>query len=584
MSFYLLKMDAFLEFITIEEVTKVLINKRVVLADKRHKCHYKRNLSPGIYKRLAEPSHFVYSLMPPRRTWVTLNRNRRYRRSESAPKANQRISSMDYNREALRLTIMRDRRKNPCPDYLKRIEDFIINLRSRCMDSNYRIQPPQVFPKAKNSQTQEMRPICQFNDPYDSVIIILLNKFLTKALDRYFLPCSYAFRAPDKYGHMKSHHDSIAAVQTFMNKHKGAPLYVAECDMQKFYDTVDHRVVWDEFCHLISKLEQTAPLISYDSAKRLFRLYLDSYCFAQNVKILNSQPEYWIKHQCVKGAYFPWVNDSRVTSADYGVGVPQGGALSGLIANIVLNLVDRKLQKEVDKDVLYIRYCDDMIILSPKHQHSEWAFKVYKRAISKLKLVPHKALADMKFGRNTNCWKAKTRQTYKWDVGKDNAAEWIGFVGYEIKRTGEVRVRKTTLDKEINKQKKVFREDFREIFAQKSRVSNASLYQSIHSKLLAMSVGKVSLWNAEQYRNELCWISGFRNLNYNKYASRQMRQLDRMRQNTLKRVAAHLAQAVEVYKFDRPDLRDDLKDDGPPLRYYGKPFSYFYHYTRIATK
>lgn len=45
------------------------------------------------------------------------------------------------------------------------------------------------------------------------------------------------------------------------------------------------------------------------------------------------------------------------------VGVPQGGALSLMIANFVLNDVDEVITKKEDDNRLFVRYCDDMILL-----------------------------------------------------------------------------------------------------------------------------------------------------------------------------------------------------------------------------
>ncbi|WP_269058229.1 reverse transcriptase domain-containing protein, partial [Streptococcus pneumoniae] len=74
---------------------------------------------------------------------------------------------------------------------------------------------------------------------------------------------------------------------------------------------------------------------------------------------------YWNSYK-IKNGEFSWI-DNKTLSSHYSdisnerIGVPQGGALSGLIANIYLNKADLSI---IGKKVLYQRFCDDMIIVS----------------------------------------------------------------------------------------------------------------------------------------------------------------------------------------------------------------------------
>ena len=59
--------------------------------------------------------------------------------------------------------------------------------------------------------------------------------------DDYFQDSSYAFRSQKNDNNkILSHHDCIIDILKFRNKHIDKELYVAECDMKKFYDTVNH--------------------------------------------------------------------------------------------------------------------------------------------------------------------------------------------------------------------------------------------------------------------------------------------------------------------------------------------------------
>ena len=66
------------------------------------------------------------------------------------------------------------------------------------------------------------------------------------------------------------HHDAIALISEYLSKHKNRQIYVAECDMQKFYDTVDHEIVSQEFLNLLSIVKTNNPSISFDDIARIF--------------------------------------------------------------------------------------------------------------------------------------------------------------------------------------------------------------------------------------------------------------------------------------------------------------------------
>lgn len=80
--------------------------------------------------------------------------------------------------------------------------------------------------------------------------------------------------------------------------------------------------------------------------------------------------------------------------------------------------------------------------------------RYYSRLIA-CKLVPHqiKDVADCKSGRKTKAefWKAKSKSVYRWGPGDGAASDWVAFVGYEMRRTGEIRIRKDKIDAEFKK-------------------------------------------------------------------------------------------------------------------------------------
>ena len=148
--------------------------------------------------------------------------------------------------------------------------------------------------------------------------------------------------------------------------------------MKKFYDTVNHKIAWALFSELILTSQALHTEISLDAPIRIFKSYLS--CFAFNIDMPKpSDTEYWASYKIPNGE-FAWIND--IVSQHYSdisgqrIGVPQGGALSGLIANIYLNQADIKM---LTTNVLYQRFCDDMIIIAENLDECKKAKDLYKK-------------------------------------------------------------------------------------------------------------------------------------------------------------------------------------------------------------
>lgn len=445
----------------------------------------------------------------------------------------------------------------------------------------------------------EYRPICVFSDLYDAVIIILANRYLAQLFDGYFYEDSLAFR-PRRLFHGRNtttfHHEAITLVEQYLERVKQRTVYVAECDMQKFYDTVDHEVVKNEYLKLLERAKADNPGISFESITRLLYSYLDCYTFTDNVWRRNRDPKYWANYGIELGmGVFAWVKvfQTLADTPDYvmrRVGVPQGGALSGLIANIVINSVDVSLTPLLhSRNDLYVRYCDDMLLLSTNRRRCKRLFNTYRSGIKSVRLVPHPP-EIVEFGTH-NYWDTKTKSVYKWvDGNLDEGSRWIGFVGYEINRHGDVRIRRSSLKKEKRKQHKVVNDVF-SLTYKKHRVNDDSLEFSYRGTLMSMAVGRATLWNFETLKNEFCWINGFRMLNDNPTVKKQIKDLDRCRNHVIHRANKRLGRLLSEVGgtiAKEGNVKDKTKENGtflePIIRYYGKPFSYYYHFAKKLKK
>lgn len=161
----------------------------------------------------------------------------------------------------------------------------------------------------------------------DRVIQQAIAQVLTPMFDKLFSEYSYGFR-PRRYAEM-----AILKALEFMNDGYD---WIIDIDLERFFDTVHH----DRLMNLISRTVDDGDVIS------LIRKFLVS-----GVQIDEEYKETVI-------------------------GTPQGGNLSPLLSNIMLNELDKELES---RGLRFVRYADDCIILVK----SEMSAKRVMRSVSR---------------------------------------------------------------------------------------------------------------------------------------------------------------------------------------------------------
>ncbi|WP_400247842.1 group II intron reverse transcriptase/maturase [Niallia sp. JL1B1071] len=141
----------------------------------------------------------------------------------------------------------------------------------------------------------------------DRVIQQALVQKLTPIFERQFSPYSYGFR-PNK-----SAHQAIEQARQFIEDGYN---FVVDIDLEKFFDRVNH----DKLMSLIAKTITDKPTL------KLIRRYLQAGVMENGLVKPNTE------------------------------GTPQGGPLSPLLSNIMLNELDKELEKRGHK---FVRYADD---------------------------------------------------------------------------------------------------------------------------------------------------------------------------------------------------------------------------------
>lgn len=141
----------------------------------------------------------------------------------------------------------------------------------------------------------------------DRVIQQAISGVLSEIYEEKFSLYSYGFR-PGKSAHM-----ALKQAKSYINE---GYRYVCDIDLEKFFDRVNH----DKLMHLIS-LE-----VSDKRVLKLIRAYLSAGVMENGIKVRTKE------------------------------GAPQGGPLSPLLSNIMLNELDKELNRRGHK---FCRYADD---------------------------------------------------------------------------------------------------------------------------------------------------------------------------------------------------------------------------------
>lgn len=584
-------MKTFESYFSENEILKLICKVRVKLARNKSKKHLLHLLTsnPAFNYHIkfnSEPTNafeinqkelteFLLVILPPRKKWLKLGEQSRRKPNRE----NEFLTSNDKNYYSLLKTVKAESKKAVKADWYINLQKFISEIIAVSKGSEYEVSKPIIFPKLKNKIKQgdrnECRPICIYSLK-DRIILSLTNKFLTRVLDEQFQESSYAFRSKrNLQGNILSHHDCIVGIGNFRAENTENSLFVAECDMKKFYDTVNHKIALFLFQSLIDKAKTDYTEINFDIPIKFFHSYLNSFAF--NIDIPKElDTAYWASYKIPNG-FFGWIEQETLgihyTDISYErIGVPQGGALSGLIANIYLNQADVELNKI---DVFYQRFCDDMIIIAKDFDTCDKAKNIYEKELKNLKLFPHpfkntNELKEVIRGETklSKFWDGKSKGPYKWGKVEDNAFPWIGFVGYEIDYLGNIRVRKKSLLKELNKQKVVIRE-IKNAIKMGMRKPKGTATESAINRLIGMSVGRIGLENFDEVSTDMCWKNGFKELTINEHSIRQIKHLDRHRSKHYYKL---LKEIVE------PDLEfeEDFNNNEREFVRYDKPFSYYH--------
>jgi len=316
-------------------------------------------------------------------------------------------------------------------------------------------------------------------------------------------------------------------------------------------------------------------------ALQIFEAYLAAYSFQVNV----SDRAAAMLRKADQRGHFKWpeceLRDLHGQAELPPIGVPQGGALSCLIANAVLHEADkamRRLGRRIKKSFRYLRYCDDMILLAYDKDVCTQAYSLYQDVLRRLKLPAHPPKEINSYSKQF--WEGKSNAPYRWRCpSQQTDVPWIQFVGYQIRYDGVVRIRLKSLKKQMTKLTQLADQLLAALnpgrrapgqvrpFATGIRATGRQIAHRFHQRLISQAVGRRKLWHHLDEPLPLCWANGFRGLLDKKLVLSHFKALDQHRERQLRRITRRLlvlpAQTTHIHS-----------ENSDALRFYGYPFSY----------
>lgn len=581
-SLLLFNMIKFEQYFSLYEIAKTLSALRVKVASSRHRyqMYWSRLLLVDEKGKELSPAAEIPSeldeLLPPRRAWHRSTKELRKKQSAL------RIASLSIVRT---ITGAQKTGTLLSSEWGQRFSSFCDAVSTIVSREEFCFVPPtiqlvrkgtgRVKTMDEDKKRGAYRCISKFDKLEDRVILGKTAAYLRDVFDSEFLDCCYAFRRNGrKFSFKKAVENLIAYRQRFADK----PLYVADCDVQKFFDVINHQVIRNAYESFVQRLGDGLPDVR---VRKILDAYLEAYSFPRNLEECRDL-DVVAKRDCVErvpgdvlASLYP---DSDLSQLR--LGVPQGGALSPLLANMVLDAVDRAVLSGADEDLFYARFCDDMIIVHPNRRKCEEALNRYLNAMKLLKLPVHKLCKKPRYSASYFTEKSKGPVAWKHTRVGLLGTNWVNFLGYQIRYDGVVRVRKETVKKHQERlliEKEVL---FRNLKKAKGKYRLGKdwkdLFMVFQLRIAAMGVGRVNV--NTKVRSSRSWLSVFRkNIESSGPAMSQMKNIDRTRSGILANVKDLLKSAWRnaFHATSVKSKNDSAKTVRMKKGYLGAPFSYY---------
>ncbi|WP_159434824.1 hypothetical protein [Rubritalea squalenifaciens] len=556
-------MQSFEDYFSKKAIIEVLCKHRLSKAKSLHDKRFQRKIVKHD-KREFIPQ--LYEYFPPRKEW------HRFR-----PRKAQRSRTGNHTLIALKRAIAWYEKNEPSKSWLIKLNKLVHNVQSRAFFADsFQFSAPTVRPELKSGNNY--RAISSLSNLEDKIIDNLNAKYLRESLDVTFESSAVAFRGGEGVKFDRNH--AIDKIIAFRDKYLGNPLYVTECDIRGFFDCVHHAVAKDALDRAVKLLGARNSSVTIDKrSRKIFEAYLKCYSFSNDVKKAESTLQRKEKNK--KAVYkWPLENDTGSEGPYYlkyfydrpmqaRIGIPQGGAHSCLIANLILDLADKETLlalSSFDEDSLYLRFCDDIIILTQTTEAADKSFEVYTRSLEFLRLPHHKAVVLEGYGKKF-FEESKTKVAFKWNHQvTEEDYPWVQFLGYQIRYDNYLRVRPSSIRKHKRKMENLYFGLRNSLKDKDKKVSSRRVLYRFNSKVWAFSSGRVNIYLPNTKPLPMCWCSGFTKLANHLHDTRQIRSLDKHVDKYRRRMKKFLKKSTGGAVAQKRHKH--------ALRFYGSPFSH----------
>lgn len=564
-------MLSFQEYASEKRILELLIKERVKVA---LKCQL-QNISPVTTAHRADLGvdltipELISRLMPPRDSWRRPHYSDRMKGDGTKDKKRKRVLV-----RSITLTIQYHRKNATQYPYLKRLDDFIASLRQQILDqAPLNFTSIKIFGEKKKVRPDGvviLRPLCVFDSLTEKLLIALASKYLSEVFDPLLHEEILSYRPLRHYHNseqlvLTDRDNAIRNLHDYRLRNRFRAKYVAECDIQKYFDTINHDVIRRCFAAFAQRTKEKHPDFDYSSVGRIVEAYLNSFSFYKNVvveneRLMQSAPpsmfefpdkELFLRRGCYSEQEFEVSLDK--------IGIPQGGALSVLMSNVVLSTIDSEsVLKYPDVNRFFCRYGDDIMLLHTSKQRCKAFIDDYCAALTRNKLLYHEfvSVADERFRYPNGAtrpllWDQKSRSPFLW--GRSNtdgeSVDWIGFLGYEMRYTGEVRIRRSSLSDKFKTIKSKYRSGAKTKIARGEE--NFKRFENMEAAILN---------RIEKFAGE--GLSSVKSLTVNKYSVTQALKLNQYASRHLYRLLYKIARRNNLSRQELEQWWQRAKDRG----------------------
>jgi group II intron reverse transcriptase/maturase len=222
------------------------------------------------------------------------------------------------------------------------LEENLAALMRELKARKFRPRPLRRVHIPKGPGSQKLRPL-GIPVVRDRIAQEVVRRLLAPIFEPQFHDASFGFI---------SGRNCHQAIERVLELHRQGYQVVLDADVQGFFDNIPHRII----------MEAVAAEVADGNILRLVEGFLTAGVMEE-------------------GAYKPTT-----------IGTPQGGVISPLLANIVLNHLDWQLH---EAGFRFVRYADDFVVICQAHQQAQEALELVSRVLENelgLSLSPEKTI------------------------------------------------------------------------------------------------------------------------------------------------------------------------------------------------